>query len=64
MACVCYTGESGLIAYVSSFTSDRRRLVSRRDRSECMKPASDQAGLQDHPIATLRKGTRNEDERI
>jgi len=44
--------------------SNRRRQVSRRDRSQCMKPVSDQAGLQDHPVATLHKQTRNEDEKI
>jgi hypothetical protein len=58
---------AGLIALcvggAGSFSVDGR-LTRFRSSSERMKPASDQAGLQDHPIATLRKETRNDDESI
>jgi flavin reductase (DIM6/NTAB) family NADH-FMN oxidoreductase RutF len=41
-----------------------RDRVSRTDRDALAEPTSNQLGLQDHPMATLRKKTGNEDERI
>ena len=41
-----------------------RASVSRTDRDALAEPASNQVGLRDHPMATLRKQTGNEDERI